>query len=64
MRLRMLKDAPHALRHQGEVHFHHGTREMEARLHFFGEKEVIPEQWLWQRCAFRNPKWLFSAITA
>ena len=41
VRLRMLKDAPHALRHQGEVHFHHGTREMEARLHFFGEKEVL-----------------------
>lgn len=56
VRLRMLKDAPHALKHQGEVHFHHGTREMEARLHFFGEKEAVPGAVMLAEVRFPEPE--------
>ncbi|MBQ1539104.1 MAG: selenocysteine-specific translation elongation factor [Desulfovibrio sp.] len=42
VRLEALADAPHPLKHHNEVHFHHGTLEVPARLHFFGRDQLAP----------------------
>ena len=42
VRLSCLPSSPRALRHRGEVHFHHGTRETQARLYFFDRDKLAP----------------------
>jgi selenocysteine-specific elongation factor len=42
VRLHCLSSSPRALRQRTEVHFHHGTRELSARLHFFDRDRLAP----------------------
>lgn len=42
VRLTCLAAAPRALRHRTEVHFHHGTMELPARIHFFDLAQLEP----------------------
>ncbi|MCL2123953.1 MAG: SelB C-terminal domain-containing protein, partial [Desulfovibrionaceae bacterium] len=42
VRLQCLASSPRALRNRTEVHFHHGTKELFARLHFFGRDRLNP----------------------
>jgi selenocysteine-specific elongation factor len=42
VRLSCLASSPRALRHRTEVHLHHGTKELFARLHFFGRDRLNP----------------------
>ncbi|MDR0239043.1 MAG: selenocysteine-specific translation elongation factor, partial [Deltaproteobacteria bacterium] len=42
VRLQCLASSPRALRHRTEVHVHHGTKELFARLHFFGRDRLHP----------------------
>lgn len=42
VRLSCLPSAPRHLRHRAEVHFHHGSREVAARLHFFDRDRLAP----------------------
>lgn len=37
-----LASSPRALRHRAEVHFHHGSREMQARLYFADRDKLQP----------------------
>ena len=37
-----LSSSPRALRHRAEVHFHHGSREMQARLYFADRDKLLP----------------------
>ena len=37
-----LSSSPRALRHRAEVHFHHGSREMQARLYFADRDKLQP----------------------
>lgn len=40
--LTCLASSPRALRHRAEVHFHHGSREMQARLYFADRDKLLP----------------------
>lgn len=40
--LTCLSSSPRALRHRGEVRFHHGAREMAARLYFTDRDKLLP----------------------
>ncbi len=42
VRLTCLGSSPRALRHRAEIHFHHGSREVAARLHFFDRDRLAP----------------------
>lgn len=42
VRLTCLPSAPRHLRHRAEIHFHHGSREVAARLHFFDRDRLAP----------------------
>ena len=42
VRLQCLTSSPRALRHRTEVHFHHGTKELFARLHLLGRDRLNP----------------------
>ncbi len=42
LRLTCLSSAPRALRHRAEVHFHHGSREVSARLYFPDRERLAP----------------------
>ena len=42
VRLSCRPSAPRHLRHRAEVHFHHGSREAAARLHFFDRDRLAP----------------------
>ena len=42
VRMQCLSSSPRALRHRTEVHLHHGTKELFARLHFFGRDRLNP----------------------
>lgn len=42
VRLNCLPSAPRHLRHRAEIHFHHGSREVAARLHFFDRDRLAP----------------------
>lgn len=44
VRLTCLKSAPRALRNRTEIHFHHGAREVAARLYFFDRDRLEPGQ--------------------
>lgn len=40
--LTCLKSSPRALKHRGEVHFHHSARELSARLYFYDRSSLQP----------------------
>jgi selenocysteine-specific elongation factor len=42
LELTCLPSSPRALRHRAEVHFHHGAREMQARLYFVDRDRLQP----------------------
>ena len=42
IRVTCLSSSPRALRHRAEVHFHHGSREMQARLYFADRDKLLP----------------------
>lgn len=42
IRVACLSSSPRALRHRAEVHFHHGSREMQARLYFADRDRLQP----------------------
>lgn len=42
LELTCLPSSPRALRHRAEVHFHHGSREMQARLYFADRDKLQP----------------------
>lgn len=42
VRLRCLSSSPRALRHRSEMHFHHGSREISARLYFLDRDRLAP----------------------
>ena len=42
LRLTCLSSSPRALRHRAEVHFHHGSREVAARLYFPDRDKLAP----------------------
>ena len=42
VQLTCLSSSPRALRHRTEVHFHHGSREMQARLYFADRDRLQP----------------------
>lgn len=41
VKLTCLANAPHSLRHRTEVHFHHGTKEILARLYFYDRDQLL-----------------------
>jgi selenocysteine-specific elongation factor len=42
VRLQCLSSAPKALRHRGEMHFHHEAKETQARIYFFDRDKLLP----------------------
>ncbi len=50
-----LASSPRALRHRGEVHFHHGTREVMARLYFLDRDKLEPGQTALCQARFTEP---------
>jgi selenocysteine-specific elongation factor len=50
-----LKSSPRALKHRGEVHFHHGTREVMARLYFFDRDKLEPGDTATCQARFESP---------
>ncbi len=44
VRLQCLSSSPKALKHRTEVHLHHGTKELAARLYFFDREALEPGQ--------------------
>lgn len=42
LKLTCLSSSPRALRHRAEVHFHHGSKELAARLYFPGRDRLNP----------------------
>jgi len=50
-----LPSSPRALRHRGEVHFHHGTREVMARLYFPDRDKLEPGQTALCQARFESP---------
>ncbi|GFK93522.1 Selenocysteine-specific elongation factor [Fundidesulfovibrio magnetotacticus] len=50
-----LASSPRALKHRGEVHFHHGTREVMARLYFLDRDKLEPGQTALCQARFESP---------
>ena len=50
-----LSSSPRALRHRGEVHFHHGAREMAARLYFTDRDKLLPGESCLCEVRFNEP---------
>ncbi|MFP5223077.1 MAG: selenocysteine-specific translation elongation factor [Acidobacteriota bacterium] len=55
MEVTCLPSSPRALRHRGEVHFHHGTREVMARLYFLDRDKLEPGQSALCQARFESP---------
>ena len=55
MEITCLASSPRALRHRGEVHFHHGTREVPARLYFLDRDKLEPGQTALCQARFESP---------
>ncbi len=53
--LQSLKSAPRALRSRTEVHFHHGAREVAARLYFFDRDRLQPGESALTEVRFTEP---------
>lgn len=50
-----LSSSPRALRHRAEVHFHHGSREMQARLYFADRDKLQPGDTCLAEVRFSEP---------
>ncbi len=50
-----LASSPRALRHRAEVHFHHGAREMQARLYFADRDKLQPGETCMAEARFEEP---------
>ncbi len=50
-----LSSSPRALRHRAEVHFHHGAREMQARLYFADRDKLQPGESCLAEVRFSEP---------
>ncbi|WP_243313401.1 selenocysteine-specific translation elongation factor [Fundidesulfovibrio agrisoli] len=55
MEVTCLPSAHRGLRHRGEVHFHHGTREVMARLYFLDRDKLEPGQTALCQARFESP---------
>ncbi len=53
--LQCLSSAPRALRARTEIHFHHGAREVSARLYFFDRDRLEPGQSALTEVRFQEP---------
>ncbi len=53
--LQCLSSAPRALRARTEIHFHHGAREVAARLYFFDRDRLEPGQSALTEIRFQEP---------
>lgn len=53
--LACLKSSPRALRHRGEVHFHHSARELAARLYFYDRDRLEPGEHALAEVHFSEP---------
>ncbi len=53
--LQCLSSAPRALRARTEIHFHHGAREVSARLYFFDRDRLEPGQSALTEIRFNEP---------
>ena len=54
-RLTCLSSAPRALRNRTEIHFHHGAREVAARLYFFDRDRLQPGESALTEVRFAEP---------
>jgi selenocysteine-specific elongation factor len=50
-----LASSPRGLRHRGQVHFHHGAREVMARLYFWDRDRLEPGQTALGQARFESP---------
>lgn len=55
LELTCLASSPKSLKHRKEMHFHHGTREVLARIHFFDRDELKPGETALCRMRFTEP---------
>ncbi len=55
VKLQCLSSAPRALRARTEIHFHHGAREVAARLYFFDRDRLEPGQSALTEIRFNEP---------
>ncbi len=55
VKLQCLSSAPRALRARTEIHFHHGAREVSARLYFFDRDRLEPGQSALTEIRFKEP---------
>lgn len=55
VRLSCLSSAPRALRNRTEIHFHHGAREVAARLYFFDRDRLNPGDTALTEVRFADP---------
>lgn len=55
IRLRLLKSAQRALKHNAEVSFHTGAAESEARIRLLDRKELEPGQLAWAQAVLTDP---------
>ncbi|MCL1915616.1 MAG: selenocysteine-specific translation elongation factor [Desulfovibrionaceae bacterium] len=55
LELACLASSPRALRHRAEVHFHHGTRELPARLYFVDRDKLQPGEICLAEARFAEP---------
>ncbi len=55
VQLQCLSSAPRALRARTEIHFHHGAREVSARLYFFDRDRLEPGQSALTEIRFNEP---------
>ncbi len=53
--IQCLSSAPRALRARTEIHFHHGAREVTARLYFFDRERLEPGQSALTEIRFQEP---------
>ncbi len=53
--LKCLASSPNALKHRTEVHFHHGAREVQARLNFLDRDKLNPGETALCRVNFDEP---------
>lgn len=55
LELTCLASSPRSLKHRKEMHFHHGTREVLARIHLFDREELKPGETAVCRMRFAEP---------
>lgn len=53
--LAMLESSPLPLKHRKEVHFHHGSREVLARIHFMDREKLLPGEQCVCQVRFAEP---------